>query len=133
MTGDLEASMKRSVAAMNAGDKEGWAREMHPDITVMPVPGWPDAGPFNGVDDSWDFFRRIDDAFIEAGPVEILEIVRDGDRAVASVRRVVRVEGVPDEIESVVHMALRLEDDKTIENANFLDRAQAFEHAGLSE
>lgn len=116
---------------MNQGDKEGWSKEMHPDLTVLPVPGWPDAGPFSGIDDSWDFFRRIDDAFLEAGPVRIVEIVSEGDRAVASVSRIVKVEGQPEPIETVVHMAIRLSDGKTIENANFLDHDQALAHAGL--
>ncbi|HMT04406.1 MAG: nuclear transport factor 2 family protein [Solirubrobacterales bacterium] len=131
MSEEFAESMKRSVAAMNEGDKEGWALEMHEEIRVMPVPGWHEPGPFSGIDDSWDFFRRIDEVFLEAGPVEIVEMISDGDRAVASVSRMVRVEGQPDEIETVVHMALLLEDGKTIENANFLDRSQALAHAGL--
>lgn len=131
MSESFRESMQRSVTAMNEGDKQGWALEMHEEIRVMPVPGWHEPGPFEGIDDSWEFFRRIDEAFLEAGPVEIVEIVSEGDRAVASVSRVVRVEGVPEEIETVVHMALMLKDGKTIENANFLDRSQALAHARL--
>lgn len=120
-------SMKRSVEAMNRGDKEAWALETDPSILVTPVAGWPDPGPFRGIDDAWEFFRGVGDAFRKSGPFELVEMVVEGDRAVASVSREVWIEGEDDAIPMTVHMALVFKDGKLIENTNFLDRDQALE------
>lgn len=125
MTEDFETWMKQSVAAMNQGDKESWSRKMSADVMVRPVDGWPDPGPFVGIDDAWDFYQGIENNFESSGPHELVEATEFGPKALAAVKRRVRPKGMDEDVDITVYMVFKFEDGLVRENVNFLDRHEA--------
>jgi ketosteroid isomerase-like protein len=127
---EITALVDAMTVSMNRGDKAGWGEGVSPDVIVEPVPGWPDPGPFVGIDEAWDFFTGIERAFAEVGPNEVLDVFGESDRLVIVFRRVIRVEGgEPTPVD--VFMAATVANGKFNSLRSFYTEADAREKLGL--
>jgi hypothetical protein len=61
------ARFTRFGEAFERRDREAWDAEAAPDITMVPLPGWPDPGPFIGRDAAWAFMVGTEEPFDEVG------------------------------------------------------------------
>ena len=124
--------IRRAFAAWNEGGPEAvvdgfWA----PDAVYREMPGWPDAGVFEGRD---AVVRRLQHLVELMGPIE----VRLEDLLVAADGRIVACVRIPEESPAgegpytqsfaVVH---RVRDGRIVEADYYLDRDQALKAVGL--
>jgi ketosteroid isomerase-like protein len=120
-----------SIRRFRPSGLDEWAELWHQDTRLTIAEGWPEPGPFIGLDAVKREFERVIESF-SAFRFEDVEVVADsGDWVVATYR--VPTRGAASEIESDVHLAVayRVEDGLLIECAARWRVEEALEAAGL--
>jgi anthranilate synthase component II len=131
---DPVALARLGVEIWNAGDIDRLGTELyHEDIEVVPVPDWPQPGPFRGKPQVLRFWREVADAF-ETAPmsIEIEELVGlPGERAFSRFRW--RQAGLASgaEAETTVWGVHSVRDGRVVRQEYFSDEAAARVAAGL--
>jgi ketosteroid isomerase-like protein len=126
------ARFTRFGEAFERRDREAWDAEAAPDITMVPIPGWPDPGPFTGRDAAWAFMVGTEEPFDEVVYDGFSELEENGDIVVARAERKMRPRGAPDLVEVSLFMVATVTDAGTSRVESFLDRDQARAVAGLA-
>jgi ketosteroid isomerase-like protein len=122
-----------SIRRFRPGGLDEWAQLWHPDTRLTLAEGWPEPGPFIGLNAVKREFERVIDSF-SAVRFDDVEIVADSrDWVVATYR--VPARGAASGVESDFRFAVayRIEDGLLIECAVRWRLAEALEAAGLSE
>ena len=101
------------------------------DISMTPVPGWPDQGPFVGRDAAWEFMLGTEDAFDEVLYDGATESEERDNVVYTCVKRRMRPKGMPEHIEVLLYMVATVAEEGVADVRSFLDRGQARETAGL--
>jgi ketosteroid isomerase-like protein len=121
-----------SVRRFKPGGLDEWAELWHPDTRLTTPEGWPEPGPFIGLDAARREFERLLDSF-PGFDIEDVEIVADsGDWVVAKFQ--IPVRGAASGIRSNLNAAIayRVEGGRLIECLIHWDADGALEAAGLS-
>lgn len=118
--------------AFERRDRAAWEAEAASDITMVPVPGWPDPGPFVGRDAAWAFMVGTEEAFEEVFYDGASEIEERGDNVFTCVDRRMRPRGAPDAVEVHLFMVATVTDAGVSRVDSFLERDQAVAAAGLA-
>jgi ketosteroid isomerase-like protein len=122
-----------SVRRFRPGGLDEWAELWHPDTRMVAPEGWPEPGPFIGLDASRRQFERLLDSFPAFDVDQDVEIVAaSGDWVVANFRIPVRgaSSGLASELQ--VAAAYRVEDGLLIEFVARWHVDDALDAAGLS-
>jgi ketosteroid isomerase-like protein len=122
-----------SVRRFRPGGLDEWAELWHPDTRLTVPEGWPEPGPFIGLDATREQFERLLDSFsgFDIEKVEIVAAARD--RVVARFHIPVRGSGSGAASELDAAIAYRVEEGLLIECFIHWEVDQALEAAGLSE
>jgi ketosteroid isomerase-like protein len=118
--------------AFERRDREAWDAETAPDISMTPVPGWPDPGPFVGRDSAWEFMLGTEDNFDEVIYDGATEVMEKGDVVFVCAKRQMRPAGTADLLEVLLYMIANVGDGGVVQVRSFLDRDQALDVAGIS-
>ena len=70
---------KAWVDAWNRDDKRAWTNLMDPELETVPLPEWPESGPFIGPDAAWDFYKHFEEMLPAREAYEITEQIDAGD------------------------------------------------------
>jgi ketosteroid isomerase-like protein len=110
-----------------------WAQLWHPDTRLTVPEGWPEPGPFIGLDAARQQFERMLDSFPAFRFEDVEIVVASGDWVVARYRIPARgaVSGLEADFNFAV--AYRVEDGLLIECAARWQVDEALEAVGLSE
>jgi GNAT superfamily N-acetyltransferase len=109
---------------LTAGDFDGFAQLLHPDVTTSGVEDWPEPGPFHGREAVLAQFKRIVADF-EAQRFSDFEVVaEDGDWTVVAYRWHVRGAGSQVETHFDFAVAVRVNDGH-LEDMHFRRTSQA--------
>jgi ketosteroid isomerase-like protein len=123
--------LRLGIAAWNAGDMDALRVAYAPDIVMRPPEGWPESGPFVGIDAvmrQWEQQREI----WNADSVEpISEFTHGGDYV--AVRQVWHGTGSGPDTDMAMTNVIRVHEGKVIEQTFFRNHAEALEAVGLSE
>jgi ketosteroid isomerase-like protein len=84
--------------AFERRDREAWNAEAAADIKMIPVPGWPDPGPFIGRDDAWAFMVGTEEPFDEVTYDGAREIKERGPVVFVCAERHMRPRGAPEAV-----------------------------------
>jgi ketosteroid isomerase-like protein len=124
--------VRRSTELWNAGDMEGLRELFHPDAVLYVPEGFPEKGPFSGVDQVIKQYRRLGEDFPE-DHLEHIDTEARGDRVMVRYRRTVRSEhsGVGAELRYTG--IFRFRTGKIIEVRYYWDHTVALEAPGRSE
>jgi ketosteroid isomerase-like protein len=118
------------TAAWNAGDMDALRDLYDPDVMVRTAEGWPEPGPFVGVEAVLREFRRyretLDDSVFE--PISVIDA---GDRVV--VRQTWRGVGRGPEMNLEFTTVITIRKGRMIFIEFFWDHAEALEAVGLTE
>jgi ketosteroid isomerase-like protein len=122
-----------SIHRFRPGGLDEWAQLWHPDTRLTIAEGWPEPGPFIGLDAVRREFERVIDSF-SALRFENVEIVADSGQWVVATYRV-PARGTASGLESDFRFAVayRVEDGLLTECAVRWQVDEALEAAGLSE
>jgi ketosteroid isomerase-like protein len=122
-----------SIRRFRPGGLDEWAQLWHPDTRLTIAEGWPEPGPFIGLDAVRREFERVIDSF-SALRFENVEIVADSGQWVVATYRV-PARGTASGLESDFRFAVayRVEDGLLTECAVRWQVDEALEAAGLSE
>ena len=69
--------------AYKRGDKRAWTNLMDPEVETVPLPEWPESGPFIGPDAAWDFYKHFEEMSPATEAYEITELIDAGDSLIA--------------------------------------------------
>jgi ketosteroid isomerase-like protein len=58
-------AVRDATDAYARGDKRAWTNLMDPELETVPLPEWPESGPFIGPDAAWDFYKHFEEMFLE--------------------------------------------------------------------
>jgi len=73
-------ALRDAMDAYKRGDKRAWTSLMDPELETVPLPEWPESGPFIGPDAAWDFYKHFDEEMLPAREAyEITELIDAGD------------------------------------------------------
>lgn len=110
-----------------------WAELWHPDTRLTVAEGWPEPGPFIGLDAARREFERFLESFSAVGFEDVEIVAASGDWVVATF--LVPARGATSQVESDFHLAVayRVEDGLLIECAVRWRVDEALQAAGLSE
>jgi ketosteroid isomerase-like protein len=122
-----------SVRLFRVDGLEEWAQLWSPDTRLTAPEGWPEPGPFIGLDAARQQFERLLDTFSALRFEEVEIVAASGDWVVARLR--IPVRGVASGVESDLNLAVayRVEDGLLIECAARWHVDEALEAAGLRE
>ena len=76
----------RILDAYNRRDRSAFLAEMHPDVETIPLPEWPEPGPYVG-EDVWNFHVGFAEAWGEATPPRPTELLELGDKLLTCLER----------------------------------------------
>ena len=112
------------VDIFNSGDLTRLAEIYDPDVVLHTPPGWPEPGPFRGVEAAIGQFQRVvedfEDARLEASRAEA-----HGDAVLLPFRWIVRGDHSGLEGEFRMTAIIRFRDGKVVELRYFWDEAEA--------
>lgn len=123
---------ERFGKAYEQRDRQAWDAETDPGITMVPVPGWPDPGPFVGRDAAWDFMLGTEEAFDEVIYKGASEMEEHGETVFGCAVREMRPRGADELVEVNLYMVATVGDQGVSRIESFLDRDQARTAAGLA-
>jgi hypothetical protein len=118
---------------LTAGDLDGFATLLHPEVTSSGVEGWPEAGPFVGVDAVVGEFRHIVAEFEEQRFTDLETVAQHGNWSVVAYRWHVRGSGSQIEVHFDFAVAYRVSDDRLVELHFRRSRESALQAAGLGQ
>jgi ketosteroid isomerase-like protein len=124
--------VRRSTELWNAEDIEGLRELFHPDAVLHVPEGFPEKGPFSGVDQVINQYRRLGENFSQHH-LESTDTEASGEYVIVRYCWTVRGDhsGIGAELRYTGIFRLRTE--KIIEVRYYWDHAAALESAGLSE
>ena len=76
-------AFRDAMDAYNRGDKRAWTNLMDPELETVPLPEWPESGPFIGPDAAWDFYKHFEEMLPTREAYEITELIDAGDSLIA--------------------------------------------------
>jgi ketosteroid isomerase-like protein len=122
-----------SIRRFRPGGLDEWAQLWHPDARLTIAAGWPEPGPFIGLDAVRREFERVIDSFSALRFEDVEIVAAAGDWVVATYR--VPARGTASGLESDFHFAVayRVEAGLLIECAVRWQVDEALQAAGLSE
>ena len=122
-----------SIRRFRPGGLDEWAKLWHPDTRMTIPDGWPEPGPFTGLDAVKREFERVIDSFSALRFENVEVISASGAWVVATYR--VPTRGTASGLESDFNFAVayRVQDGLLIECAVRWRVEDALEAAGLSE
>ncbi len=122
-----------SIRRFRLGGLDEWAELWHQDTRLTVPEGWPEPGPFIGLESVKREFEGVIDNFSGLRFEDVVVVGYSGDWVVASYR--VPLRGAASGAEDVFHFAAayRVEDGLLIECAICWRVEEALEAAGLSE
>jgi ketosteroid isomerase-like protein len=123
---------RQVMEAYNRGDRDAWFRLHDPELEFRAAPVWPESGLLRGREQAWDFVASLNDAW-EESDFEMVEVIDQGDKVVARVRRPVRGKqsGIVDVLDQ--WSVITIGGGKVLRQEFFTSRAEALQAAGLSE
>jgi ketosteroid isomerase-like protein len=120
---------RRMIEALNRGELDSWAGELHEEIVWVPLAENPQTEPVRGVDDVVAFLSDWIEPWDEY-TADVTRIVEKGDRLFLASRQTARREGGA-EITMDMYAAATYRDGQLIECRWFLDEADALRAAGI--
>ncbi len=125
--------VRRSVDAINRGDKTAWLATFDPDAEMVPARQWPEHAPTRGAEAIWDFYNQVTAAWDE-GAFGLGEVIDCGaDQVLANVRRAARGKASGVGVNFSYWVMTTYRNGRAIRVEWFADRDEALEAAGLSE
>ena len=124
-------AVRRSVDAVNRGDRAAWLAGRDEDCEIVPVAEWPDARAIHGRETGWDFYRDVMQTLEGHAHAELMDA--GGDKVLAHQRHEVRGRSSGADVEVNYWVVITFREGKILRDEWFKDRAEAFEAAGLSE
>lgn len=112
-------------------DRAAFDAAAAPQVSMTPVPGWPDPGPFVGRDAAWSFMQGTEEPFDQVFYDGATEIEEHGDVVFTCVKRRMRPKGEADAVEILLYMVATVGEEGVTDVHSYLDRAQARAAAGL--
>jgi ketosteroid isomerase-like protein len=122
--------MQAAFAAWNAGDMDAMGELYDADIVVRAPEGWPEPGPFVGVEAVMRWLRQMRETW-DSDVIETISLTDAGDRVV--IRQRWRTVGRGPEANLEVTSVSTYRKGKVILVEFFWDHAEALEAVGLSE
>jgi ketosteroid isomerase-like protein len=124
---------KAWVDAWNRDDKRAWTSLMDPELETLPLPEWPESGPFIGPDAAWDFYRHFEEMLPAREAYEITELIDAGDSLIACQEAPMRGRASAAEVGFKLWAIHTLRDGRINRTQWFNERSEALEAAGLGE
>ena len=121
------------LEAYNRGDKHAWADLMEPELETLPLPDWPEPGPFIGPDAAWAFYRQFEETLALTEAYEFTELIDAGDSVLHSQEAPMRGRASAAEVGFRLWAVHTLRDGRISRTQWFSKRSEAVEAAGLSE
>ena len=126
-------SLRRSVDALNRGDRTAWLATADPDGEMVPAKDWPENAPVHGPKAIWDYYVGVTQAW-EVGSFELPEIIEAGaDKVVFNARRHARGRASGADLMFSYWGVLTFRDGRQIRTEWFADRAEALKAVGLED
>jgi ketosteroid isomerase-like protein len=123
--------LKASLAAWNAGDMDAFRELNDPNVIMWPVEGWPEPGPFVGIEAVIEQFARQREAFDFDKAEPVGEFIGVGDRVLFRLSYSGSGRGPDASMEMTIMVTVRK--GKIVYREYFRDHAEALEAVGLSE
>jgi ketosteroid isomerase-like protein len=123
------ARVRRAVDIWNSGDLTRLTEVYAPDIVVHPPAGWPEPGPFTGVDAAVRELQRLAEDFGE-NHLDASGLEDRGDVVLARFRWLVRADHSGIEGEFRISAILRFREGKIVELRYYREDAEALEAIG---
>jgi hypothetical protein len=118
--------------AFESRDREAWDAETTTDITMVPVPGWPDPGPFVGRESAWNFMVGTEEPFAQVIYKDATELQEDENTVFVCANRQVQPPGAGELVDIQLYMVATVSEAGVSRIESFLDRSQALTRAGLA-
>jgi ketosteroid isomerase-like protein len=122
--------VKAAFAAWNTGDMDAFREFYDPEAILRPAEGWPEPGPFIGLEAIMRQWQQQRDVF-DADAVEPISFIDTADRVV--VREIWRGAGSGPEMSLEITNVMTVRKGRIVYQEFFWDHAEALEAVGLSE
>ncbi len=119
--------------AYKRGDKRAWTNLMDPELETVPVPVWPEPGPFIGPDAAWDFYKQFEEMLSTSEAYKITELIDAGDRLFVCQQAPMRGRASAAEVGFKLWGVHTFCDGRVIRTQWFTERSEALKAAGLRE
>jgi ketosteroid isomerase-like protein len=127
-------AFRDAMDAYKRGDKRAWTNLMDPELETVPLPEWPESGPFIGPDAAWDFYKHFDEEMLPAREAyEITDLIDAGDSLIACHEAPMRGRASVAEVGFKLWGVHTLRDGRFNRTQYFSGREEALKTAGLSE
>ena len=122
--------VRRVYEMWNDGDLVAWGAMHHPDVVVIPPPGWPEAEVSRSRDEWLAQAMRLTDSW-EEQRVEIESLHETGDGVLVLFEWITRGRGSQIDLTTEFACVAKVRDGAITELVYYLDRQQALEDVGL--
>jgi ketosteroid isomerase-like protein len=123
---------RRILAAYDRRDRSAFLAAMHDDVETIPLPEWPEPGPYVG-EDVWNFHVAFADAWGEATPPRPTELLDLGDKLITCLERTALGGASHISVSYSVYGVITFRDGKVASLQWFQGREEALAAAGPSE
>jgi ketosteroid isomerase-like protein len=115
------------------GDKAAWRNLTDPDLETVPLPAWPEPGPFIGPDAAWHFYKQFEETLELTEAYELTEVIDAGNRVVACREAPMRGRASAAEVALKLWGVFTFSDGRLVRSQWFSGRSEALEAAEVSE
>jgi ketosteroid isomerase-like protein len=124
---------REAIDAFNRRDRAAWVALCDPEYENVPPRDWPESASIRGPEAIWDFFVAAQEPW-EEGTFGFGELIDAGnDKVVAEQRAEMRGKASGADVAWSYWHVITFRDGKAMRSEWFIDRAEAFEAAGLDE